>query len=319
MKTKISILLCLTFLTTGCSTLVQKIAVGETSSLLLNASDELWYETDLQLVEQGTPGLIKLIEGLHFVEPKNTNLLSSLTKAYAGFGFLKHETKLIKYQLLDEENPKLKKQLEGNYSKAISYGFKFLKESGVDPRNLFSNASNPEKLMSFLDKLDVNKSSLEAVFFTGQSLGSLIILNRDDLRMIAQRSIASTMFEWVCGHDPNFNEGSCYIFKAMNLSLTPTMLGGDPVKGKALFKEGIQSFPQNWIIRTAMLRYNSIPQEDEDEYQSQKAFFIREKKKYNDSLIYKPGVISKKSKNALFQGLALKRFDIIRSVESELF
>ena len=58
--------------------------------------------------------------------------------------------------------------------------------------------------------------------------------------MIAQRAIASAMFEWVCGHDPNFNEGSCYIFKAMNLSLTPMMLGGDPEKGKALFKEGIK-------------------------------------------------------------------------------
>ena len=43
------------------------------------------------------------------------------------------------------------------------------------------------------------------------------------------------------------------------------------------------------------------------------------KKKYNDSLIYQPGVISKKNKNALFQGLALKRFEIIKSVESELF
>ena len=58
------------FTVSGCSTLVQKVAVGQTSNLLLNASDELWYETDLRVVEQGTPGLIKLIEGLHHVEPK---------------------------------------------------------------------------------------------------------------------------------------------------------------------------------------------------------------------------------------------------------
>lgn len=307
------------FLISGCSSLVQKIAVGETSNLLLNASDELWYETDLDFVEQGTPGLIKLIEGLHFIEPRNKNLLSSLAKAYAGFGFLKFETDLIRYQLLDEENEALKSKLEANYTKAVSYGFRFLEENGVSPSKLFSNASNPKKLKGFLDRLPVNKSTLEGVFFTGQSLGSLIILNRDDLRMIAQRSIASAMFEWVCKHDPSFNEGSCYIFKAMNLSLTPVMLGGDPDKGKALFKEGIEKFPDNWIIRTAMLRYHSIPQEDEDEFLEQKTFFVREKKTYNDSLIYKPGVISNKNKNGLFQGLALKRFEIIESVESELF
>lgn len=307
------------FTVSGCSTLVQKVAVGQTSNLLLNASDELWYETDLRVVEQGTPGLIKLIEGLHYVEPKNTNLLSSLAKAYAGYGFLKYETDLISSQLLDEENVVTKAQLERNYSKSIFYGLRFLEESGVDPKNLFSNASNPEKLKGFLDKLSVNKSSLEAVFFTGQSLGSLIILNRDDLRMIAQRAIASAMFEWVCGHDPSFNEGSCYIFRAMNLSLTPVMLGGNPDEGKVLFKEGIKAFPNNWIIRTAMLRYHTIPQEDEEEFQEQSMFFAREKKKYNDSLIYQPGVVSKKNKNALFQGLALKRFEIIKSAESELF
>ena len=88
---------------------------------------------------------------------------------------------------------------------------------------------------------------------------------------------------------------------------------------KLYLKKGSKKFPNNWIIRTALLRYHSIPQEDEDEFQEQSVFFVREKKKYNDSLIYKPVVISKKNKNALFQGLALKRFEIIKSVESELF
>ena len=167
---RFSILLLLLTVTGGCSSLVQKIAVGETSNLLLNASDELWYETDLSVVEEGTPGLIKLIEGLHYVEPRNKNLLSSLAKAYAGFGFLKYETQLIKSQLLDEENIRTKNILEINYSKSVYYGFRFLEESGVKPSDLFSSASNPERLKDYLNKLTVNKSSLEAVFY-GSILG----------------------------------------------------------------------------------------------------------------------------------------------------
>ena len=68
--------------------------------------------------------------------------------------------------------------------------------------------------------------------------------------MVAQRPLASSLFEWVCEKDPNFNAGSCYIFKAMDLSLTPAMLGGDADKGKEYFKQGIKQFPDNWIIRT---------------------------------------------------------------------
>ena len=60
--------------------------------------------------------------------------------------------------------------------------------------------------------------------------------------MIAQRAIASAMFEWVCGHDPNFNEGSCYIFKAMNLSLTPVMLGEILKKEKPYLKMVSKNF-----------------------------------------------------------------------------
>lgn len=316
---KLQVLTLLFGLITGCSSLVQKVAISETSGLLLKASDELWQETDLELVEKGVPGLIKLIEGLHFLEPGNTNLISSLTKSYAGHGFLSGETNLISYQLLDEENEELKYRLERNYSKAVSYGFKFLKESGISTISLRKNISKPENIKNLLDKLSINKATLEAVFFMGQSLGSLILLNRDDLRMVAQRPLASSLFEWVCEKDPNFNSGSCFIFKAMNMSLTPTMLGGDPVKGKDYFKKGIDQFPGNWIIRTAMLRYHTIPQEDEDEWEEQKEFFLKNKKIFKDSQLYSIDGTSAKNTTALFQALAIKRFDIIHSLEDEIF
>ena len=313
------VIILLICLFSGCSSLVQKVAISETSGLLLKASDELWQETDLELVEKGVPGLIKLIEGLHYLEPRNTNLLSSLTKSYAGHGFLTDETNLISSQLIDEEDEKIKYQLERNYTKAVAYGFKFLEESGVSVREIRQNISKPQVIKNLLDKLSTDKATLEAVFFTGQSLGSLILLNRDDLRMVAQRPLASSLFEWVCEKDPNFNVGSCYIFKAMDLSLTPAMLGGDADKGKEYFKQGIKQFPDNWIIRTAMLRYHTIPQEDEDEWEEQKRFFIKNKRLFKESQLYSIDSISAKNTTALFQALAIKRFDIIHSLENEIF
>ena len=59
--------------------------------------------------------------------------------------------------------------------------------------------------------------------------------------------------------------------------MTPVMLGGNPEKGKIKFLEAIDKFPDNWILRTALLRYHSIPQEDEDEFAAQSKFFSKGK------------------------------------------
>ena len=314
----ISTFMCVLILS-GCSSVIHRMAVGQTGELLTKASDELWYEADLDIVIEGVPAHLKLMEGLLFVKPDDRSLLSSLTKAYGGYGFVRYETDLIKSQLEDLEDEEIQLRLEKIYTKSIDYGFKFLEASGVSDERLKENISNPKVIDSMLSRLSSDKKTLEGVFFLGQSLGSLILLNRDDLRMVAQRPLVESLFNWVCRKDPDFNAGSCTLFKAMNLSLTPVMLGGNPEKGKELFLEGIKKYPGNWILRTSLLRFHSIPQEDEDEFFTQKAFFEKVGNRFRMGLIYSPGKYREKNKFALFQSLALKRYEIIRSLENELF
>ena len=303
----------------GCSGLIHRTAIGTTGELLTKASGELWQESDLKLVNEGVPGNIKLIEGLLYVKPEDSNLLASLVKAYAGYGFVRYETDLIKSQILDEEDSDKKELLEKAYSRSIFYGFRFLSTYGVESDSLFNNLSNEEVVLKELDKVPVNIANLEALFFLGQSLCSMILLNRDNLRMVAQRPLVNTLFKWVCERKPDINGGSCLLFEAMNLSMTPVMLGGNPEKGKIKFLEAIDKFPDNWILRTALLRYHSIPQEDEDEFAAQSKFFQKVSKDFNSQQIYRPGQTKKVNKWALFQSLALKRYEIINSLKSELF
>ena len=162
-------------LLSGCSSVVHRMAVGQTGELLMKASDELWYEADLEMVSNGVPANLKLMEGLLFVKPDDLGLLSSLTKAYGGYGFVRYETDLIRSQLEESENDNLKTKLEKIYTKSIDYGFRFLESSGVSVSALKENISNPKAIISKLSKLPADKKTLEAVFFLGQSLGSIIL------------------------------------------------------------------------------------------------------------------------------------------------
>ena len=217
----------------GCSGLIHRTAIGTTGELLTKASGELWQESDLKLVNEGVPGNIKLIEGLLYVKPEDSNLLASLVKAYAGYGFVRYETDLIKSQILDEEDSLQKKNCWKRLIRALYFmGLGFFLLTEWNRISLFKTLSNEEAVLKELDKVSVNIVNLEALFFLGQSLGSMILLNRDNLRMVAQRPLVNTLFKWVCERKPDINGGSCLLFEAMNLSMTPVMLGGNPEKGK---------------------------------------------------------------------------------------
>ena len=303
----------------GCASLMHKTAISATGGLLAKASEEVWQEGNIKFFEQGVPGNLKMMEGLLHVSPEDRGLLASLTKGYAGFAYVVNETETIKDKILGLDESYNIEQAIFNYSKAASFGNRYLKTMGVDLDKVAKDLSNQELLSRELSKIDEEKEAYETVFFLAQSMGSLILLQQHKIYMLAKRPMVDSLIKWVCQRMPNINNGACQLFDAMNLTLTPPMMGGDPEKGRQIFVDNIQKRPNNWIFRTAYIRFYLAPQGDEEGYAEQKSFLEAAREKFVQSLHFDLEKQSKPNKLKLFQALALKRFEIIKSLEEEIF
>ena len=177
--------------------MMQIIVVDTTASLLADASKEIETEGNLEMFKKGLPANLKQMEGLLFLSPQNETMLVSLIKGYAAYAFVVSETEMMKFQLADEdEDPIVKEQYLQNYSRALSYGIKFLNLNGITYRDLQKEMGRANGITFLLDKkLDDTDLHYDGVLFTAQSLGSLILAQKDQMEMISQLPIVKSLFE----------------------------------------------------------------------------------------------------------------------------
>ena len=295
------------------------------SDIFYEASFEFQSEMNWNLLRDSMPGILKLLEGLSSITPNDEKLLISLIKGYAGYGFAIWETKALEDIFLErEQSTHLKKALE-YYSRAVNYGFDFLKLRDISSQELLTSLNKKEGITEvFKGKLDNKKrEDKEAVLYFAQSLGGLIHFQKHQISLVAQLPLVKEMFDWVCSPDPDFNYGICDIFYGSYESGIPKMLGGNPEKGKKIFENVIKRHQHNWLARVAYIQYYAIPMADEKVYREQKAVLTKaldlmEKEKY--------WIPNKKQQSAFkerhlrtFQAIAVKRFAIIKKYEKDIF
>ncbi len=300
----------------GCST-VRSVAVSTTADLASKASYEAETENSWEMFATATPGNLKFIEGLLFVEPDNEDLLLASLKARAGFAFGVYEVKWLEERLSGNEDESIKFEASKHYSKAVYYGDRLFREKGLEP-NEFSAFLIDKKLQSELDR-HLDESDFEHVFYYAQALGGLINLNRSSPLLIAKLPLVKGMFDWICNQNPDFQNGSCSLFYASYEAGRPKMLGGDLEKGKNLFLSAMESYPENQLIRVNYLIYYVIPTFNEKEYKAQKSILTDKFSELAKEMIYQPGKELKSSKLGLFNAIAEKQFEIIVNNEREIF
>ena len=305
----------------GCSSLLNKIAVQSTGAVLSEANDEVLSEGNWEVFKNGLPGNLKLMEGLHFVDPTDKNVMSSLIKGYAGYAFVVNETMAMAEEFSDQDNRPNRDQAIYNYSKAVLYGEKFLKSYGVSLEEILKKAGDKKQVNKYLDKVGTNKFERETLFFLAQAYGGLILFNRDDMSMISKRPMVKAIFDYVCAVDPDFNSGACDIFEAVNLSLTPTMMGGNPSKGFEIFTNTIKKFPENYFVRIALMQFYSIPLEEEDVFKENLVFLSGKEKEFKAKLEFSSKSNDNFSNNKinLFQSVAFKRLEILKKFKNKFF
>jgi len=244
-------------------------------------------------------------------------LLATLLKAHTAKAFAIDETYFLKDQLAEKENSIHLKRALNSYTKAMFYGVRYL--GGL---NLSQYVNSPDELTKELDsRLGTSKRDLEVVMYLGQALGSLVNLQRTNMKVISYLPVAKAMFDWSCSKDPKLNYGACEIFYATYEAGRPRMLGGNPQKGREIFEGAIRNWPNNWLIRESFVQFYAIPMLEEDIYEEQESFISQVAREESNGQYWQGEEISVPTKNyeSVFNMIATKRMNIIKKYRKSIF
>lgn len=299
---------------------VQKVAVSTTGGVIYQASYEIETEANWELFAQAVPGTLKLMEGLHSLNPDNKNLTISLIKGYAGYSFAVHESLALDEQLRGINKGPHYQQSLALYSKAIRYGLGYLEKKGITYKDLLQASRRENGVSEILDKKLSRKSTLdqELIVFTAQSLASNINMQRDQMLMVAQLPVAKALFDWVCEVNPDIHFGACDIFFGAYEGGRPAMLGGNPIAGDKMYQKAMKKFEHNWLIRLSYLQYILLQKQDVTAIKEQMKILEGYHQIHLEQQNWRPPTLSKGEHPAFaekrirfFQTIAMKRFEIL--------
>jgi hypothetical protein len=305
--------------------MVQKVAVGTTGDLMFKSTGAIEKEGNWEFFRDGIPGNLKMMEGLVALEPRNEKLLVGLTKGFAGYAFTISETLSLNETLDGKDDGPIREQALNHYSRALEYGLRFLQEQDLSFVKLQEHVAKEGGIVSLLDKhLDYDDmADVEGVLFSAQSLGALILYQRDDMKLVALLPVVKGMFDWVCTHKPKINYGACDVFAGAYEAGRPRALGGNPDKGKEIFLKAIAEYPHNWLMRVTYLRYYVIPMSDEEAFNEQAKFLDSKYEAFKKRKVWNPrNERDQEFSNdslMLYQSIALKQFEIIKKYKTKLF
>ncbi len=191
---------------------------------LAHVDDNLPYgvlnNNDLQLVEDGLPTYLLMVDGLIENWPQSESLLSSgadLYGAYAG---------------LFVEEPERARKLS---NKALDYGLRAACAHDKDYCDLRS-LSVPE-FESLLD--DAGKGDVPVLFSLGGAWAGYIQQNTSDWNAVAELGRVEAIMERIVALDEGYQYGQAHMYLGVLNSILPASLGGKPEQAKAHFEEAV--------------------------------------------------------------------------------
>ncbi len=307
----------------GCASM-RSAGLGVASPLFKDAMTGIESEGNWEHFRDATTANLTLVEGLLAVRPTDTSLLLAAIKGNAGYAFGVEETLYLEDKLNDEDESIHKDRAIAYYSKAVKYGLRFLEENDLSLQDLQKAQKDPKGVRGLLEsQLSTDDTTLELMLFFAQSMGSLINMQRDNILLVAQLPIVKGMFDWVCYERPDIAHGTCKIFYGSYEAGRPATLGGNPTEGKRIFEEMIKENPANWLARVALIQFYAIPQYDEEAYHFHKKSLDKYEDILKESFYWTPG--KKEDENfkdpslKLYQAIAIKRYQIIKKYEKDLF
>lgn len=316
--------LMLSIILSACS--MNKIAVRSASSLLNEGAVSVEKEKNWDFFQQCMPTNIKTMEGMLAVDPHNKLLLLNILKGHIAYGYGVSESLYLEDQLtgVDAEDSVHYTQAVSHYTQALVNGLAYLAEKGVTQKDLVEK-QDPADLKKFLKKkMSKSKDDQEAIFFTAQAWGSLINLERTNIKLMSYLGTVKNMMDFVCEQNPEINFGACSIFYGAFEAGRPRTLGGNPELGKEIFKNSIVKSPDNLLNRVAYLQYSVIPAQDENEFKAIMSTLDKDSKLFLNYLnLY--GVNAedllpmRDDRVSVYNAIAVKRYQILKKLEKKIF
>ncbi len=197
----------------GCASLATDHLANNLSRAMLN-------QTDPEIVRNGAPAYLLLLDSLIAQDPEDPDLLfagARLYGAYAG-------------GLVDDADRRQRLT-----DKALDYA-----RRGLCPqtRGLCDTLDQPfGDFSQALAKVD--EDEIEGIYLFATSWAGWIQAHADNWQAVAELPKARAMLEWVVALDPGFEQGRAQLYLGVIGSQIPPALGGRPEVGRQHFEAAI--------------------------------------------------------------------------------
>lgn len=176
-------------------------------------------QSNLTIIQEGTPAYLMLVDGLLEAYPQNTELLVAGCRAYSSYAssFLSDEQQ--------EEAGAL-------YQKAKLYGFRALSN---DDDFAKAASGNLDDFQSLLRKY--NKSDVPALFCTANAWASWISNNMDSVEALADLAPLEATMKRLLELDGAYYYGGPHLLMGVYLAAKPKALGGNTEEANKQFQQ----------------------------------------------------------------------------------
>lgn len=219
----ISFFLVIALVSSGCTSVIVK-------PLLEPVELSLQKQTDLELIREGAPSLLLLLDGLIAQEPHNKNLLMAATKAYGAYAMALHES--------NEDD------------RAVMMSHK-AKKYGMTLLSLLPHLENihAQKLVETGQALNrISKSDVGFLFWGAYGWATWIRFQEGAPGAIADLPIIELIMLRVVELDESYYYGGAHIFLGAYYSSRPAMYGGKPQLSREHFERALQISDRKFLL-----------------------------------------------------------------------
>jgi hypothetical protein len=208
-------------LLSGCSGVTNKLAVGQMVPVVENAAAGARERTDLDLIEQGLPANLLLIDGMVRTDPKNADLLAASSFLHFGYALL------VELESLERAS--------GYYAIGRDQGLRALDRRKEFARKRGGDLEQFEEALQSLRRRDI-----PALTWATANWGRWLSLNLESPRAVSQQPRVVAMLQRLLELDPTYEAGLPHALQGMFDSMRPEMMGGRPDSAAAHFQRAFE-------------------------------------------------------------------------------
>ena len=213
----------------GCS-LLRRGAFSAISPVADNMAKSLQKQSDVQLVKDGTPAYLLLMDGLLESAPDNPKLLLAAADANTAYAAA----------FVDKADGE---RVRAFYAKARDYGLTVLCQNKKFKKAVKGPIEDFEAAVKTFKKKDV-----PALYSTATAWVNWIIANSGDVAALAQFPRQVALMRQVLALDPGWQNGGAHMFFGIYYAVQPSGAGRDLEKSKAHFQQAMELAGPDYLL-----------------------------------------------------------------------